>query len=124
MMIGMLLGGGPGLADYTGHGGGFNLASVRLGGSDQGSVDMTSGQAVVVAVGLALILVTAIAVAAFVGREHVLDRRRTPEERYRREVLDVRRVKAELERRSDRLRARQSDAGGDMGASGGAGGAF
>ena len=30
----------------------------------------------------------------------------------------------DLKRHSDRLRARQSDAGGDMGASGGAGGAF
>ena len=69
---------------------------------------MTSGQALVVGVGLALILVIAIAVAALVWREHVLDRR-TPEERYRRDVLDVRRVQADLERDSDLLRARQSD---------------
>jgi hypothetical protein len=34
-----------------------------------------------VGVGFALILVIAVAVAAFVWRKHVLDRRRTPEER-------------------------------------------
>jgi hypothetical protein len=66
---------------------------------------MTSGQALVVGVGLALILVIAVAVAAFVWREHVLDRRRSPEERYRRTVLDVRRVQTDLEREGDRRRA-------------------
>jgi Flp pilus assembly protein TadB len=83
---------------------------------------MTSGQALVVAVGLALILMIAVAVAAFVWREHVLDRRRSPEERYRRDVLDVRRVQADLERGSHRLRARQSDPGDSSGYGGAAGG--
>ena len=82
---------------------------------------MTSGQAVVVGVGLALIVVIALTVGAFVWREHVLDRRRTPEERYRRSVADVRREQTDLELDRDRRRARQSDPG-DMGAAGGAGG--
>jgi Flp pilus assembly protein TadB len=84
---------------------------------------MTSGQALVVGIGLALILVIAVAVAAFVWREHVVDRRRGPEERYRRAVADVRQVRTDLKRDSDRRRARQSDPP-DCGASGGAGVAF
>jgi hypothetical protein len=71
---------------------------------------MSSGQAVVIGVGLALILVIAVAVAAVLWRERVLDRRRTPEERYRLTVNDVRRVQNDLESQSARLRARQSDA--------------
>ena len=74
------------------------------------SADMTGGQAVVVGVGLALILVIAAAVAVFVWCEQVLDRRRTPVERYRRTVHDVRRMRTDLECHSDGLRSRQSDA--------------
>jgi hypothetical protein len=59
-----------------------------------------------------------IVVAAFVWREHVLYRRRTPEERYRRDVLDVRRVQADLERSSHRLRSRQWDPGEPVGLEG------
>ena len=84
---------------------------------------MTSGQAVFVGVGLALILMIAVEVAAFVWQEHVLDRRRTPEERYRRDVLDVRRLQAEVERDGERRRTRQSGyMGEDTAYGGGAGG--
>ena len=51
---------------------------------------MNGGRLAVVGVGLALILVIAVAIAAFIWRERILDRRRTPDERYRRAVLDVR----------------------------------
>ena len=80
-------------------------------------IDMTSSQAVVVGVGVALIIVIAHAVAASVWREKILDRRRTPEERYRRNVNDVRQVQSDLSRHSDRVRARQSNPP-DSGASG------
>jgi hypothetical protein len=101
----------------------WRASAVRRGLTGVNSVDMNGGQVVVVGVGLALILVIAVAVAAFVWRERVLDRRRTPDERYRRAVLDVRRVQTDLGRHSDRLRGRQSDPPESSGA-GGAGGAF
>ena len=74
------------------------------------------GQAVAVGVSLTLLVVIAVAVAVLAWRRKVLERHRTPSDRYRHAADDLRQLHDQIERDSDRRRDRRQ-----RGSSGGSG---
>ena len=77
---------------------------------------MTGGQAIAVGVSLTLLVVIAVAVAVLAWRRKVLERHRTPADRYRHAADDLQQLHDQIERDSDRRRVRRQ-----RGSSGGSG---
>ena len=83
---------------------------------EKGLKQCTGGQAVAVGVSLTLLVVIAVAVAVLAWRRKVLERHRTPSDRYRHAADDLRQLHDQIERDSDRRRDRHQ-----RGSSGGSG---